>query len=345
MKKTNSKQTLIQKLIAIKIPGYLLVIVLFVAITGSIIIEKNSEMKPQTVVVSNGHSEPLHYQRLEGYKYTRPVLFMDREMEDQGLANIKTELENRIAEFQGKGVIKDASVYLRMMESGQFIEVNAGKRFMPGSMLKIVLLIYYLKESENYTGLLDKKLYFGKHQTGLPEQVTVFKPLPENASYTVRQLLEYMIVQSDNDATYLLRSQMNMETYNRIFHDLGIISPSEVKSDYTISPVEMSRFFRILYNSSYLSQKNSEYALTLLAKSRFEDGFRKHLDESVDMVHKFGERNTGEHRQLSECGIIYNGNSPFVLCVMADGDDEKKLPEVLQGLSYSVYTGLGVKSK
>lgn len=343
---TKQKESnIILKILLGKVPAYLVLLISFIIITGAIIFQDKNKEIPENISSSNNCSEPLTIFRSKGNKFTKPILFVDKNSEDPTLLSLESSVNEVFNKFKSNGVIRNASMYLRILDNGQYIDLSPDQKYMPGSMLKIVLLIYYLKESENKIGLLEKKIYYGEHNPILPEQVNAFKPLPEHNSYTIRQLLEYMIVQSDNDATFLLRQSINQKTYNQVFLDLGIASPENVElGTFTISCNEMARFFRVLYNASYISQSNSEYALQLLSKSRFEKGFRAHLNDSISLVHKFGERNTGDNRQLSECGIIY-AQRPIVLCIMSDGANELLLPQVIQEASQKVYAYLNIPQK
>jgi beta-lactamase class A len=124
----------------------------------------------------------------------------------------------------------------------------------------------------------------------------------------------------------------------RVYKDLGMSSPTDA-GNYEIDAVTYSRFFRVLYNSTYLSRTMSEYALELLSRGSFSDGLPAGVPNGVLVAHQFGERThpaTGE-RQLHDCGIVYAPTRPYLLCVMTRGKEFKQLASVISDISREVY--------
>ena len=93
-------------------------------------------------------------------------------------------------------------------------------------------------------------------------------------TYTVEQLLEYMIKYSDNNATALLDANIDPDTLARVYGDLGIPSEDDVtlaNADF-ITAHQISTLFRVLYNATYLSRDDSEKALQLMSQVSFTQG-------------------------------------------------------------------------
>ena len=106
----------------------------------------------------------------------------------------------------------------------------------------------------------------------------------------------------------------------------------------TISVKQYSIFFRILFNSSFLSRTNSEYALSLLSKTEFGAGLRSGVPENILIAHKFGERTTQDGlNQLHDCGIVYYPDHPYLLCVMSRGENLHNLIDSIKKTSEFVY--------
>ena len=85
-----------------------------------------------------------------------------------------------------------------------------------------------------------------------------------------------------------------------------------------ISLKEYSNVFRYLYNSSYLSRKNSEKILQLLSETDFIGGIRQPIPEDIIVSHKFGyfsPNNNIDTKMFNQCGIIYQEKNPYLLCV------------------------------
>ena len=158
-----------------------------------------------------------------------------------------------------------------------------------------------------------------------------------------------MIAYSDNDALMLVSAQTDNNVYNKLFKDIGLASaPSDRAEavDYGMTVSEYCRLFRILYNSGYLTEENSEFALNLLSQSTYRGGLLKEMNPPFPVAHKFGERvmpGTGSN-QLHEVGIFYSDPEPYLLGVMTEGSDLTQLSSVLSEISKLVYQFYSKKS-
>lgn len=282
----------------------------------------------------------VHGFRRKGYKLTRPLLMLDRECDDESLRPLRLKVQSYIDQMTREGVCESASVYFRMLDNGRNFSVNENA-YSPGSMMKVVTLIAYLKMAEHQPQLLDKRFVFTGKMAGLPAPtITTWVGLKPGVSYSVNQLLEFMIVQSDNDATAMLNANLDMSVYNQVLEALELPIPDPHQPDYPLTTESMSRFFRLLYNASFLSPEMSDKALQLLTESKFRDGIVRNTPEWVTVAHKFGEKNLDGSFQLSEGGIFFTGSLDYVLIVMTRGTDNAKLKNILADVSKLVLDDL-----
>lgn len=241
-----------------------------------------------------------------------------------------------------------ASVYFRDLEASEWMGINENELYAPASLLKLPLLITIFKITELYPVTLEQTITYeteleaNLNQTYVPE-----KTAEVGQTYTISELIELMIVYSDNNATLILQnilSNTNSELWSIIYKDLGLDFPAEIdpSADF-LSTKAFSYFFRILYNSSYLTEDFSEKALELLSHDRFSDGLAAGIPADVAISEKFGERAfKGEDElqdvQLHDCGIIYFPEKPYILCVMTKGGSNfEELSALIQEISSVTY--------
>lgn len=156
--------------------------------------------------------------------------------------------------------------------------------------------------------------------------------------YTIEELLDLSLIDSDNNATDLLIMQLSEDELRNSYEDLGIQVPIDNPGAYTMNVGVYSSFFRILYNSSYLSRDASEEFLADLSHSTFTRGLVAGVPPGVTVSHKFGEHQIpGGLKQLHDCGVIYRADRPYILCVMTQGDDFNKLATSIADISKSVW--------
>jgi beta-lactamase class A len=234
------------------------------------------------------------------------------------------------------------SVYFRELNDGIWFGVGDTERFAPASLRKLPMLIAVLKAAERPGGaaLLDRPVTFDlARDHNLEQNVKPSQAMVPGQRYTVRELLERMIVRSDNNAFTLLARVVDPAELDRVYALLRMQRPGTSADDAFLSVQTYASFFRILYNATYLGKEASEWALSLLARSEFRDGLVAGVPETVTVAHKFGEKSDAAAGtvQLHDCGIVYYPNGPYLLCVMSKGPDFRSLDDVIVGVSRLVY--------
>ena len=276
-------------------------------------------------------------------KYTNPLLECNiaRDTIESRKLDFSPELTSLVNDIEATDGVVSMSVYYRDLNNGPISGVNQSDDFSPASLLKVPIMMAYLEHSEKDPSILSTTYSIDEldrspidvTQTIPPEQVLVPK-----IQYTAKELIEHMIKYSDNAAMMLLYKHMPTDELKDLFTLMGV--DPDVVSDATkkISVRQYSIFFRILFNASYLSRVDSEYALSLLAESNFDKGLHAGVPSGVPIAHKFGERrvDTGL-QQLHDCGIVYYPKHPYLLCMMTRGSDVHALEKALAKTSAFVY--------
>jgi beta-lactamase class A len=279
--------------------------------------------------------------RLQGFKYIRPLVYAEPECEGPQYLSLKSQIQNKIQSYKNLNSLVSASVYLRDFDKGNWISVNPDEQYHPASLLKLGLMITFLKMEEKTPGFLNRKLTFSGKLSTTRIQTFNSEQIQPGRTYTIKELLQFMVSYSDNNATNLLHDVMDVEEHKRTFAQLGLVVPDVYKLGYTISARDYSTFLKVLYNAGYLNFEHSEFAFELLTKTDFKNGLLAGLPEGTVVAHKFGEWTDGKSvRQLHESGIIYLNGKAYLLTIMTNGTDVQKLTEVIAGLTKIVFDHL-----
>lgn len=282
----------------------------------------------------------------QNYKFINPLLECESSnfSQNSNLIPLRNQLSQIIDRLKNNGQISQASIYYRDLNNGPWIGINEKENFSPASLVKVPLMIAYLKASESNPDILKQTITVGstfKNDQAILPQVT----LTPNQTYTVEELINHMIIYSDNQSYELLQDYIDNQILVKTYTDLGI-DISQAYSDPTgniISVKAYASFFRILFNASYLNKDLSEKALKLLSQTKYTQGIVKGVaNPQIPIAHKFGERTyeaTGE-KQLHDCGIIYTPSKPYLLCVMTRGRDISSMEKVINQISATVYQNL-----
>lgn len=138
--------------------------------------------------------------RQTGYDFINPLLECEMQnkterqkyipFEDITINRIKTEVIQKYPNVR-------IGVYVRNLNNGPWFGINENEYYSPASILKIPVLITYLKWIEKDQTIWDKKLYLGQDES-YDHYFPPSKNLTPNQEYSVRELLTEMIVHSDN---------------------------------------------------------------------------------------------------------------------------------------------------
>ena len=117
---------------------------------------------------------------------------------DPALAKLHDELQRIAAQSGGK-----LGVAIRQIESGREVLFQADQRYLMGSTFKLPLAIELLRRVDAGTLSLDKSIVVQADDLR-PGSGKIAKTFGEPRGKTVRELLEAMMIHSDNTATDLL---------------------------------------------------------------------------------------------------------------------------------------------
>jgi beta-lactamase class A len=265
---------------------------------------------------------------LSGYQFIDPLLACNVNNsrtfpEDQSLSN---DIQSVVNKNIQAGNLSKAGVYFVDLSNGKWADVDPTNQFYPSSLGKIPIMIAYYEMAETNPSVLTQTItYTGGPDLNDTQDIKPAAAIVAGQTYTIEQLIEYMIEDSDNNATQLLYDNVNQTALQNIYNDLGIPvinDVTEADAD-AVTPQQISLLFRVLYNGTYLSRDYSEQALELMSHSSFTQGIVAGIPSSTVVAHKLGLVGitsgaiTTEH-ELHDCGIVY-ANDPYVLCVMTRG--------------------------
>jgi len=278
--------------------------------------------------------------RISGLKYTNPLL--ECEGEDSLMTNalipFKNVLEKQVKKSVDSGQASHISVYFRDLKNGPWIGINQEELFSPASLLKVPIMMAYYKMAEDDVSLLEKEYSYDDLE--LSEDETYTLTLKKGNKYKVGDLINRMVIFSDNAAAHILYNNLDPRKFAEPYSFLELEVPFTRLGEYSLSVRKYAGFFRLLFNASFMSPDASERALALMTKVQFPLGIRAGIPKEIEVADKYGERsiNEGNENQLHDCGIVYYPNYPYLLCIMTRGNDIQKLPEVVAGISKVVYT-------
>lgn len=277
----------------------------------------------------------------EEYRFINPLLECEvaEGTIDAKKQNFRDGLGQFVQQVKEERKLSEVAVYFRDLNNGPAFGVDEQGEFFPASLLKVPVMMAYYRWAETESGLLGREIFFeAPRDFGVSITITPREELDPGKSYTVEELINRMIKFSDNQATYLLVQNLPQEKVIRLFRTIGVESDVIMDGNAKITVKEYASFFRILFNSSYLSRESSEKALALLSSTDYNDALPAGVPRGVVVSHKFGEAGTmNVERQLHDCGIVYFPGHPYLACIMTRGQDPELLKQSIAGISRFIH--------
>jgi len=284
--------------------------------------------------------------KLRGFKYISPLLDIELP-EGYSVRHEPIPFKYKVKQFIDQqiksGKVREVSVYYRDLSNGPWFGINEKVAYNPASMMKVPLMVAWLKRAEKDPSVLQLKLTFDKNSKKGPQQnIKPEHTLKLGVSYTVEELLRHMMHFSDNNAMALLYYALPMGEIDYVTAKMDVASePNPANKSITVKGY--SGFIRILYNASFLSDEMSEKALQLMSYPSFPEGFAGGVPKGVSVASKFGEYLPEENPydiQLHEFGIIYHPKGPYILGVLTRGNNRNNQAEIIKSVSELVYNSV-----
>ena len=241
------------------------------------------------------------------------------------------------------------------LESGQRIDVDAGRVFPLCSVLKIPVLVEAFRQIEEGLFTLDDRWQLTTAEKNLPSGILVF--LDDGLAPTVRDLLTLMIIISDNTATDMVMNRLGAGSVTSTMHSLGLTDihvPMTIRQifddllpsadptqdmlalataprnrtgrSYSLgpdndvgTPAALTELLARIWRGELVSRASCNAMLEILLKQQLNDRLPRYLPPGTRCAHKTGTlpgiRN--------DSGIIYaSGTSHVAVTLFSRWDDD-----------------------
>lgn len=223
------------------------------------------------------------------------------------------------------------SVYFEFLNTGANIQINNDTRFYPASLVKLPSAMVATKKVEDGDWKLTSRLVLFDQDKD--DRYGTLHKQPTGASFTIEELLQKLLIESDNTAHNMLMRNLSVDELDELKDAIGLDDLFDERSE--ISAKEYSRLFRALYNSSFLKREGSQRILDLLARTTFENMLPSGIPDDVLFAHKIGEDD--KERNYLDSGIVYIANRPFLLTVMVKQHDQAKAEDIMKQIAQAAH--------
>ena len=253
-------------------------------------------------------------------------------------------VQKRASQFGGVSgyVIEDFS-------SGRIVSYNEGEIFPSASLIKLPILCAAFQAIQE--GKFSLNTLLTLERADKRGGSGILKLSPNGTVISNRELLEAMIIHSDNTAAYLIVRQLGFDYLQQTFVHLGLqdtrITPEgfqltnrQVAEDNLTSPRDMALLLEKIYQRQLVSPDASDQMLTILKHQKLHDRLPKFMPPvGFEIAHKTGLLRKSCH----DVGIVFSPKGDYMICVLTSHDatykTAKRFIASLGRITFDYYQG------
>ena len=212
------------------------------------------------------------------------------------------------------------SVYVWDYETGNYVDLNASKIYATASIIKIPVLIDVFKSIEAGQFSLNDKMSLTEYYRTEGSGSLQFKG---NAQYSIDELANKMITESDNSATNMLISKVgSMTDVNSSMRSWGIKNtrvntwlPDLSGTNYTTAREMAQMLYNIDENSEFLTEESRAKIFNYMGHVHNNRLIQAGLGAGATFLHKTGDIGT----MLGDAGIVIAPNGKkYIVVILAN---------------------------
>lgn len=213
------------------------------------------------------------------------------------------------------------AIYVWDYETGNYIDINADKSYSTASIIKIPVLIDVFKSIEAGQLSLEDKIPLTEYYRSEGSGSLQFKA--RDSEYTIDELAERMITESDNSATNMLMAKVgSMTDVNQSIRDWGLKNtsvhtwlPDLTGTNRTTAKEMAEMLYNIDENDKFLSEESRSKMLNYMGHVHNNRLIQAGLGAGSVFLHKTGDIGT----MLGDAGIVITPNGKkYIVVILAN---------------------------
>lgn len=229
-------------------------------------------------------------------------------------------------------------LYIYDLKRNVEISFNESNLFRAASMVKVPIAIAILKEVED--GSLSLDSYYNLKGNLIFTNLVGLGQYSVGTSFTLRQYLEAMIIESDNTALNHLDSILSKKYGNNLnMHLKELLGVNFFVNPPETTPKEVGTVLEGLYNYRFLNKTNSDYLINLLmnAVPDLKEGIGLGIPSNIQFANKIGFLDTNEDLSYMDSAIVYGTKTDYIVVIMNKNQPWTVARNNLKNLSSIIY--------
>ncbi|NMF07118.1 serine hydrolase [Clostridium beijerinckii] len=258
----------------------------------------------------------------------------------QKYKELRESLNDKVAE-RFKSVEGKYALAFKDLNQSDMLSIN-NEKTVSASVIKIYIMI------EAYNQIKNGKIHLNDVVTlrndMKAEGSGIILNQPEGTKYTVQELIDLMMLKSDNTAANIMIDMIGMNKINDGIKALGCINTelnrkmmdqNAIKNgiENYVSVEDLCLTFTKLYNGQCIDDKYDKYMLDLMKKNEAKSKIPNKLPSGVMVSNKSGEY-TGIQ---NDAGIVYTDKGAYIICVTTKEGNEENQVNAISDISKEIY--------
>lgn len=235
-------------------------------------------------------------------------------LEKMGVYNMLREEILKLIDFKKL----NCAFMIENLKTGEKIAYNENVVIPSASLIKIPVMMEILKQVEEGKLSLKQRITV---EDDVKVPFSILNLLESGNSYTLKDVITLMIIQSDNTAANILMDLAGMHNVNNFIMNLGLkntvlerkMMDSEARKEgreNKTTAVDMARFFEIIYKGTKADDHYSIIMKNILTAQLDNSVMRLNIPDDTVIAHKTGDLDGISH----DAGIIYLPNIDYIFC-------------------------------
>lgn len=246
------------------------------------------------------------------------------------------------------GITDNFSLYFKDLTRSQEVSIEPTRSWIPASTIKAYVALEAFRQRN--LGIID----FNQQVSIKPENIVPteletdeFPILREGTTVTIKQLVEAMIVQSDNIAYNTLLDILDRRNINSTLKNISItetvvgeklnLDSNQFEQDLavpgrqpnTTTVKDLASFFDLLYRKN-IPNVNEDEVISVFKRQKINNMIPALLPQNIVVAHKTGDWAPIYH----DGGLVFKPDSPFILAVFTNAGDPSIVSKMAQVAYY-----------
>jgi beta-lactamase class A len=214
----------------------------------------------------------------------------------------------------------DCAFVVKNLKTGEGISYNENRIVSSASLIKIAIMGEVYRQIKEGRLSLDQRIVVNE-EVKVPYSILTL--LETGNSYSLKDIITLMIIQSDNTATNILIDLAGIDNINSFIRDAGLGSTvlqrkmmdfearMAGRDNYTTA-FDMARLLELLYKGEAVDAKSSSAMLEIMKNQLDKGMMRLFIPDETVITHKTGELDGLDH----DVGIVFTEKCDYIICVM-----------------------------